>query len=106
MRRPPQVHSPGVVAYAHPMPEPLASWNESDGVWETPETHLCGHQALYAEAFPMAGSLRSRKVYDRPALARQSGRTPLMPTPMVDDAKNVTRDSGALPSLARTARSL
>lgn len=48
------------------MPEPIARWNPARSVWETNESHICGHSAVLPGTFPSSGMTRGGLLYQLP----------------------------------------
>jgi hypothetical protein len=51
------------------VPEPLANWNPTRGVWETSELCLYGRSEPYSDPWPTSGTTRAGKAYARPTWA-------------------------------------
>lgn len=73
------------------MPEPIARWNPARSVWETNESHICGHSAVLPGTFPSSGMTRGGLLYQLPTsvpLTDEPGSSSprgLLPTPRVSD---------------------
>ncbi|WP_223881433.1 hypothetical protein [Nesterenkonia ebinurensis] len=44
-------------------PQPFATWNPTDGVWETSQLDLFGHWAPYSAIWPTSGSMHDGSAY-------------------------------------------
>jgi hypothetical protein len=72
------------------MPQLIATWNPARSVWETNQTALCGHSALFSETWPAWGMTRDGQAFALPTLVPptdDSGCSSL-PTPTVNDSGN------------------
>ena len=54
-------------------PQPLATWNRASSVWETQESHLCGHSVGYSETWPSSGMTRGGVAYALPTWEPHTG---------------------------------
>jgi hypothetical protein len=69
-------------------PKHIATWNGIAGVWETPESLLCAHSALYSETFPTWGFMRGGALFPLPPPELHTdgnASSSLLPTPVVND---------------------
>lgn len=62
--QPPQSQPPRMA-----QPQPFATWNPTDGVWETSQLDLFGHSEPFSAIWPTCGSMRDGSAYRRPASA-------------------------------------
>lgn len=84
-------------------PESWARWHPDTRSWRTCQHSLLEESTTFSGRWPTSGTMRNGRIYpqqtwERPTSASASS---LWPTPTVDDANNVTRDSGEMQSLAR-----
>ncbi len=92
------------------MSELVATWNPARGAWETEQTSIiCGHSMLYSRTFPISGSMRNGRVYERPMSVPLMGGSvsSWLPTPAAYDSTrggvqspDKRREGGHQPSLA------
>src|SRR5690606_19403440 len=67
---------------------PIATWSPARSAWETTETALCGHSALYSQTWPTSGMTLRGVAYELPTWepptdGSASLSSPgLLPTPM------------------------
>ena len=72
--------------------QPLATWNPASSVWETQESHICGHSVVFSETWPSSGMTRAGVAYalptwEPPTDAGVCSSSPgLLPTPQAHDA--------------------
>lgn len=52
---------------------PLATWNPARSVWETTQGMFCGHLEPYSETWPISGSMRNGRAFERPTSAHRMG---------------------------------
>lgn len=77
-----------------PLPiHPLARWNPTRGIWETPQLDLFGQRVPYSETWWTSGMIRNGSAYPLPVSARPipdtgflSSPTALFRTPLASDA--------------------
>ena len=80
---------------------PIAIWNATAGVWETTESLLCGHSALFSETWPTSGMTRGGQAFALPTLAPHMGDSesssspiPLLQTPMAAEGTKPSNTMG------------
>jgi hypothetical protein len=81
------------------VPKRIAIWNATAGVWETTESLLCGHSALFSETWPSWGSMRGGVAYalPTPAPPTDGSGSSSLPTPtanMMTGPGSSGRDGG------------
>ena len=78
------------------MPQHIATWNATAGVWETTESLICGHSALFSATWPISGSMRSGRVYARPTWVPPTGGSECswLPTPVADHSRGLPGKRG------------
>ena len=76
-----------------PRLQPLAIWNPTRGIWESPQLDLFGQQEQFWEIWPTSGWMRHGSVYPLPQSAHptpgfgsSSSPTALFRTPLASDA--------------------
>jgi hypothetical protein len=70
------------------MPQLIATWNPARSVWETNQTALCGHSALFSETWPAWGMTRDGQAFALPTLVPPTDDSACssLPTPTTDDS--------------------
>ena len=76
-----------------PMPQPVAVWNSTRGIWEKPHLDLFAQQEQFWETWPTSGMTRNGSVYPLPQsvhptpdTASSSSPAALFRTPLASDA--------------------
>jgi hypothetical protein len=83
-------------------PKHIATWNGTAGVWETPETLLCAHSALYSETLPTWGFMRGGELFPLPPPELPTGAnecSSLLPTPLANSSTGPARSGDRSPNI-------
>lgn len=81
-------------------PQPLATWNPARSVWETSQESICGHLMPFSQTLPRSGSMRTGRLYQRPAWVPRTNASvgSVLPTPRASRGASSTETVALLPT--------